>query len=196
MHTARPVAAALLVAAAALFVQAIELPIPVQACSCVAPLPTLADVADEEGATIELATVGQQMPDRTPALVNAWFRGAQPADVVWLSGGSNMMSSCDVGVSAGQQWLFVLSGGDAGVYSAISCSPQGMIGTPEGDALLADALAIFGSPQAPPTPEPEQPSPIDLAPWLGGLGWVAAAAIVGVLLFGAIALVARRRPSG
>jgi hypothetical protein len=159
-------------------------------------MPTLAELAQEPGTSIVVATVGQALPDRTPLAVEGWFRGSMDSDVIWIHGGMNMGTSCDISLEAGQSYVLVLYRGEGGIYSANSCTPSGQVGTVAGDNLLAEAGTLFGDAQAPPTPEPVAPAPIDLAPWLGGLAWAAAGVGVAALLFAAIALLARRRPSG
>lgn len=195
MRSARVFGMALLVAAASLFAQAVEAPLRVAACSCVAPMPTLAELAREPGTDIVLASVGQALPDRTPLLIEGWFHGAPESDVIWIRGGANMGTACDVFLDAGRSYVLVLYRGEDGLYSTDSCTPSGQVGTEAGDNLVVQATALFGTAQAPPTPEPEPAAPVDLAPWTGGLIWVVAAAGAGVLLFGLIALLARRRPS-
>jgi len=187
---------ALAVALAAFAAQSVVVPGRVFACSCISPPDSLAEFAARPDVAIVAGTVGRALPDRTPIAVESWFHGPSPTDVVWLIGGTNMMTSCDIFMSAGERRLLVLQAGDGSLYSTNICLPGGVIGTPEGDALLADATAAFGSGVAPPSAEPEAPAPIDIAPWLGGLGWVAALVAVALALFGVLALVARRRPSG
>lgn len=196
MHLARGLAAALVLAGASLVVQGVEAPLRVVACSCVAPMPTLAELAQEPGTSIVVATVGQALPDRTPLAVEGWFRGSMDSDVIWIHGGMNMGTSCDIFLEAGQSYVLVLYRGEGGIYSANSCTPSGQVGTVAGDNLLAETGTLFGDAQAPPTPEPVAPTPIDLAPWPGGLAWAAAGVAIAAGLFGAIALLARRRPSG
>ncbi len=201
MRRAWPLAAALMFALVAYAYQAVQIPGRVLACSCVAPLPTLAEVAREEGVSVVVGTVGRALPDRTPIAVEGWFVGGAPhEDVVWLTGGSEQMTSCDIFMSAGERRLLVVYRGDAGLYSANSCAPSGLLGTPDGDALLASAIESFGDAIVPvaPEPEPESVTPIatEPSPMIGqGLVWVAAAVGAGVVLFGVIALVARRRPN-
>jgi hypothetical protein len=171
-------------------------------------MPTLAELAREEGTSIVVGTVGRALPDRTPIAVEGSFVGGPHAEVVWLTGGSQQMTSCDIFMSAGERRLLVVFRGDAGLYSTNSCAPSGLLGTPDGDALLATAIASFGDPSVPSAPEPEfEPEPesepesaspivTEPSPSPGqGLIWVAAAIGVGILLFGAITLVARRRPT-
>lgn len=185
--------AALAFAFVACFVQSVVLPGPVLACSCVEPQP-LAEIAATENVAVVAGTVGQALPDRTPLGIDTWFHGANPSDAVWLNTGSQMISSCDIGMSAGQRWLLVLYPADTGMYSAGLCSPHAMLGTPEGEALFEEAAAVFGAGQPIPSPSPEPPASIDASPWLGGIAWVGGAVGAALLLFGALFLLARRKP--
>lgn len=203
MRRAIPLSAALFLAFAAYSFQAVQLPGRVLACSCAGPPPSLAEAAQQDQVTIVAGTVGIALPDRTPIAVDSWFHGAFPTDVIWVMGGTNSMSSCDVFMNASERRLLVLYGGPSapdanGLYSTSLCAPSGVAGTLEGDALLAEAADTFGNPQAPPpSPEPQPAAPVDLSPWFGeGLVWAAALFGIGLLLFGAVILVARRRPPG
>jgi hypothetical protein len=200
---ARPavIAAAILLTLSAVFAQAVLFPGRALACSCIGPPPPLAEIAATDDVAIVAGTVGPALADRTPVAVDAWFHGIAPADLVWLSGGTQQMTSCDIIMSPGEQRLFVLYGSVEGMYSANSCSPSGVIGTAEGDALVAEAIQAFGAPQLPPTaePEPEPPAAPASQPGAGGGGlpigllWVGAGVGLAVLLFAAVVLVARVR---
>ncbi|CAN5556489.1 hypothetical protein BH23CHL6_BH23CHL6_13270 [soil metagenome] len=189
------VGAALVLAIGALFTQSVVLPARVVACSCAGPPPPLAEIVRENQAQVAIVagTVGAALPERTPVAVDSWFHGANPTNVVWLAGGTQMMSSCDITMSPGERRLFVLYAQGDGVYSANMCSPGGLIGAPDGDALMLEAASTFGG-QPPPSAEPEAPPAAEPSPWLGdGLLWVLAAVGVAALLFGAIILVGLRQ---
>ena len=103
-------------------------------------------------------------------------------------------------MAAGQRRLLVLYGGPRapganGLYSYGLCSVGGVIGNGDGDALLAEASALFGSGQPLPSPEPEPEAPVDLSPWLGqGLLWAAAAFGIGLAFLAVVVLIARKPP--
>ena len=199
MSRSAVLAAAILLTLSAVFLQAVMFPGRALACSCAGPPPPLAEIAAADNVAIVAGTVGRALADRTPVAVDAWFHGVAPAEIVWLSGGSQQMTSCDIFMSPGEQRLFVLYGGPEGLYSANSCSPTAVVGTAEGNALVAEAIQAFGDPQAPPTAEPEPEPPAapanPTAPQTGGPGmlWVAAGVGLATVLFGAVVLVARLR---
>jgi hypothetical protein len=178
--------------------QAVYMPRSAMACSCIAP-PPLAQLAATEPVTIIAGTIGVAQPDRTPISVETWFHGDLVTDLLWVSGGSNQVSSCDIATSAGQRWILVLWGGPAapganGLYSMSSCSPNGLIGTPEGNALLGEAIAAFGAGRTL-APAPESPAPsFDPSPWLGpGTVFAFVAVSAGLLLLVGVSLFSRKR---
>ena len=185
-------------ALAAVFVQSVAVPQAVLACSCISPLPTLQEVvASDPEVSVIVGTVGPAQAEVTPVAVEAWFHGARPADFIWLSGGTQMMTSCDVMMKAGERRLFVLYGSHPGPYSNNMCSPGGALDTAEGAAALADAEALFGAAQPPASPEATDQPAVPLEPSASeGLGWAwlaggVAAALLVLLVIGLLA--ARRR---
>lgn len=196
MRRGLSVAAALLLAFAVYSFHAIEMPGRVLACCCTEQ--SLVEVVEDGQVTVVAGTVGPSLQDRTPVVLDTWFHGPFPTDVVWLRGGMNSAGSCDAFMSAGERRLLVLYGGPRapganGLYSSSVCAPNAVIGTPEGDELFAEALARFGPTDVQPSSD-QPPVTADVSPWLGeGLLWAAAAFAFGLLLFGAVILVARRR---
>ena len=197
MRTSAVVLASLWLALVASFAQAVALPRAALACSCAMPLPTLAEIVTQDPGlvTVVAGTIGLAQPQLTPVQVNAWFHGPRPADVVWLNGGTQMMSSCDVTMRAGEQRLLVLYGDGTTPYSHNMCSPGGTLDSPEGAAALAEALEVFGGGEPPPTEPPAAVVETTTEPGGDPLGWawllgglLAAAALLGVVV-----LVARRR---
>jgi hypothetical protein len=193
------VAAATALTFVAVFVQALAGPLPAFACSCMAPMPTIAEVAQDPGTVIVAGVVQQQFPERTAVVVDTWFVGAQPVDTVWLGFGSQMMSSCDPFVTMGERRLLVMSRQAADLFTVNPCVQSGVIGTPAGDEALAAAVELFGG-STPPTPAPTEP-PESPPPAPTGLdpSWLYVAAVVGGagLIFVVVTLLAiRRRPTG
>lgn len=151
-----------LLALVAAFAQALAGPLPVRACSCMEPMPGLAAVASEPNVVILAGTIGPQQPERTPVHVDTWFHGPGLTEVVWLSFGSQMTTSCDPFVTEGERRLMVVQRQDDGLFSYWPCAPAGVIGTEAGDAALAEAEALFSvepSPTPPPTDPPETEPP-------------------------------------
>jgi hypothetical protein len=201
MHRGLLIAASLLLALSALTIQAVALPARTLGCSCVAPLPSLEEIVGSgDDVAVLVGTVGQPLAEMTPIEVEQWFHGARPADVVWINGGQQMMTSCDVMVSAGQRHFLVLYGAPGQPYSTSLCAPNALIGSDEGVQLVAEAEEVFGLGRPPPSAEPEpqsepevvQPTAADAG---GGLLWVLAGVAGAVLLFAAVMLVALRRPA-
>jgi hypothetical protein len=198
MHMRRGLilASAVAFALSAVLAQSLAVPQRVVACSCITPLPSLAEtVAGGGDMSVLTGTVGPPQAEVTPIQVEAWFHGGRPADVVWVSGGTQMMSSCDVMFSAGQRWFLVLYGEPGQPYSTNLCAPNAMLGTAEADELVAQAVDLFGPAQPTPTAEPPPEAPAEPSPLLsGGMLWVVAAVAVTGALFAAVFVIARRRP--
>jgi hypothetical protein len=188
-------AAGVLLALTAAFAQSLAAPLPALACSCMEPLPGIGRLAAEPNVVVIAGTVGEQLPDRTPVAVDTWFHGPGPSDVVWLSFGSQSMTSCDPSVTPGERWLMVLHRQDDGIFSYSPCVVSGVIGTDAGDEALAQATEIFGGQMTPP-PGPNEP-PISPRPPTTdpAAGWVYIVGVLGAaaLVFAAVALLGLRR---
>lgn len=167
-------------------------PTPCIACSCVAPVslaeavagsPDLAvfvgKVVSLEGGADGVATV----------VVDGRFRGPLFTAVIRARHGSGM--DCTIGMTVGDRRLFTAHLDERGVWFPGLCDPQGIQGTPEGDALLAEAIRTFG-PAQPVAGQPTEP-PTDLP--LGLIAAAVALGIIGMLATGLVAtlLVAARR---
>jgi hypothetical protein len=192
MRRARPVFMSVLMTFCAVVIQAVEFPHSVAACYC--ETQPFAESAADDDATVVSGSVAQELGDRTRIVVDAWFHGPFPTDVIWVRQGSGSRSSCDLNIAWGQRRVFVLFGGPRapganGLYSTSLCDPGGVVGTPEGDAVLAQAVQIFGEP----LPLAAAPATTTRPAADDGLAYAAIATVLAVLMFGAIALVARRR---
>ena len=107
--------------------------------------------------------------------------------------------------AAGTNWIWVAwLPGNNGDFGTGLCSPHAQLDTPEGQTMLADALAVFDA-QAPPastpepTPAPESPATVD--PESSGRDTTmlvigGAVVLASLAMFGAVALVARRQDRG
>jgi hypothetical protein len=174
---------------------------PTVACSCAMPGPM------QEYATVEHAvftgTAGVLADRGVPVEVKEWLWGQGAAPVVWLTASSfGDSAGCGTNPPApGSAWIWVAwLPGNNGDFGTGLCSPAGQLGTPDGDAMLEEALAVFdavepeGSAAPPPTSEPAPASvspepPADLSAFVVG----GAAILGGLLLFGGVAIVARRQ---
>ena len=121
------------------------------------------------------------------------FKGAVPARLMPVLGGGG--GDCTLGIKVGQRMITAATL-EKGRLTPGLCMPYGDPGTAEGQRLIAVATLAYGPgappPDGPPTatdpPTSPNPVPADLAlpVVLGGL------VVVAVLLFGGLALVARR----
>jgi hypothetical protein len=189
MRRIAPLAAACLLALGL----AASLPGRCLACSCAAP----ASLAEAVGRSPELAvifgTIVAQDGDvgisgRATMRVEGRFRGpVLPATVVLRVGGG---ADCSISVTTGVRILVLARPEADGRWFPALCDPQGVLGTPEGDALLAEAVRTFGpaQPVGGPPAAPASGCPDALALAAGGTLVLGA----GVLLVAGAAAVARR----
>jgi hypothetical protein len=147
-------------------------------------------------------TAGPSDARGVPVRVGQWFSGPGAAPIVYLSAASfSGESSCGTSAPpAGTEWIWVTFVGERGDLMTGLCNPHGQLGTPEGDALLADATKTFGG-IAPPgatatdPPEAAPETPAETPPIrseLGGAIVLGTVGLAGALLLGVV-LFARRR---
>lgn len=176
---------------------------PTLACSCAMP-GALKDYATAEHAVFT-GTAGARVDRGVPVEVDQWLWGQGAAPVVWLTAGS-FGDSAGCGTNpppVGSSWIWVAwLPGNNGDFGTGLCSPAAPLGTPDGDAMLKEALAVFDPslPSEPPESVPtSEPAPAVEPASTGGASDVSAllvggaAVLGGVLLFGVVALVARRQ---
>ena len=143
-------------------------------------------------------TAGPSDARGVPVRVGQWFSGPGAAAIVYLSAASfSGESSCGTGApAAGTEWIWVTFVGERGDLMTGLCNPHGQLGTPEGDALLADATKTFGGiapPGATATDPPEDaPETPRVGSELGGAIVLGTVGLAGALLLGVV-LFARRR---
>jgi hypothetical protein len=174
---------------------------PTFACSCVQPQP-MAAYATADNAVFS-GTAGPSDARGVPVRVGQWFSGRGAAAIVYLSASSfSGESSCGTSApAAGTQWIWVTFVGEQADFMTGLCDPHGELGTPEGDALLADATKTFGGVAPPGATESDPPEAAQTPPEtpparteLGGAIVLGTVGLAGALLLGVV-LVARRRAS-
>ena len=173
---------------------------PTFACSCVQPEP-IAAYATADNAVFS-GTAGPSDARGVPVRVGQWFSGPGAAAIVYLSASSfSGESSCGTSApAAGTQWIWVTFVGERADFMTGLCNPHGELGTPEGDALLADATKTFGGVAPPGVTESDPPevapqTPPETPPArteLGGAIVLGTVGLAGALLLGVV-LFARRR---
>jgi hypothetical protein len=174
---------------------------PVAACSCVA-FESMKDYANADNAVFT-GTAGVLAIRGVPVEVDQWLWGNGAAPVVWLSANSFGDGRAGCGTTPptpGTSWIWVawLPGGN-GDFGTGLCSPHQRLDSPEGQAMLEEAIALFGvaEPPAGSTPEPtaapaapSDPTPAGGIPTIALVGAGVALATAG--LFGGLIYVARR----
>jgi hypothetical protein len=181
----------------------LALPQSVVACSCATG--SIVEFAKFEGSVVFSGLVGPRDPIGLQVAVDRWFAGPGVAPLVHLDPTYLDRDSGGCGVPAppaGTRWLFggsLLPGSD--LISVSLCSPQGNLATPEGQALLADAVAAFaGAPVPPPAnpgptsapaapAAPSAPVPSEPLATIGSVAPFLAIGVSAVLVAGLVALV-------
>lgn len=198
----RRVGVLLVVASVAAFAGLLGSVKPVAACSCMLP-GSLKESATAEQAIFS-GTAGDHQPRGVPVQVDRWFWGQGAAPVVWLTESSfGDGAACGTNPPAqGSRWLWIAwRPGNNGDFGTGLCSPAHDLGTPEGQAVFAEALEVFNG-VAPPTPvEAAATETVDPAtapdPAAAARDQAAVTILGGLLLgslalFGGLVLIARR----
>jgi hypothetical protein len=166
-------------------------PPPSFACSCA--LVSIADFNQPEN-QVFVGTAGALGPQGQPVAGELWLHGTGAGPLVWLARDSfGDGASCGTApLPQGTRWILGtwLEASDAQPRIGL-CNPHARIDSPEGQAMLGEALAAFGAGVDPPSPPPgdtAQPDSDPLAPALL-IGTVA----LGVVVVGGIVVFARRR---
>jgi len=168
---------------------------PTFACSCVAPGP-MADYDGDENAVFS-GIAGQLDARGVPVQVTTWYHGRGAAPLVYLAK-SSFGDSAGCGATApaaGTGWIWVTwlpeDGGDPGTGL---CNPSAQLGTPEGNAMVADATATFGG-APPPGAEVDPPdaAPRPTVPPDAAVAVLVGTLAIGVVLFVLVVVLARRR---
>lgn len=168
-----PVLGALLLASSLLLGRGVAIPEVAMACSCMGPQP-LEWYAGPDTAIFAGQVVGAD-PDGVRVAVEQWFSGTGAAPIVLIAGDFGNGASCGVGSrpSLGSRWIWVAwrPQDEEGIPNPLDdgfqiniCQPFGDLSTPEGEAMLEEAIATFGGGEAP------TGSPIGEAPTDGPTG--------------------------
>lgn len=177
---------------------------PVAACSC-AGFQSMKDHATAENAVFT-GTAGVMEVRGVPVQVDQWLWGKGAAPVVWLTANSfGDGASCGATPpTPGTRWIWVAwLPGNNGDFGTGLCSPHQRLDSPEGQAMLDEAVALFGVAEPPggSTPQPTVAAPAPTAPTAAG--GIPTVALVGtgvtlatVALFGGLVLLARRTRPG
>lgn len=217
-----PVLGALLLGSALLLGRGVAIPEVAVACSCIGPQP-LEAYAGPDTAIFAGRVVGDDR-DGVRVAVEQWFSGTGAAPIILITGDFGNGASCGVGARppVGSRWIWVAwrPRGEGipnplgnGVQINI-CQPFADLSTPEGDAMLQEAIAAFGGgatpapPDASPSDDGESPvattptsapgatatPPVDAGPTSETVAIYAAGAVVlvGAALLGVVLLVGRR----
>jgi hypothetical protein len=175
---------------------------PVAACSCAMP-GSMKEYATPENAVFT-GTAGEHAERGVPVEVKQWLWPQDAPAEVWLSAAS-FGDSAGCGTTApepGTSWIWVTwRPENQGDFQTGLCSPAAPLDSPEGEQMLAEALAVFSVAPLPeassePTSAPQAPSD----PGSSGAGRDAsmlaiggAVALASLAMFGAVAMVARRQ---
>jgi len=169
---------------------------PTFACSCMAPQPMAAyDTAQN---AVFAGTVGPPDARGVPVRVTTWYHGPGAAAVVYLAKASfGDGAACGTTPpAAGTSWIWVswLPDGERDLQTSL-CDPSARLDSPEGAAMVADAAATFGGVPPPgAAAEPPTTAPGPSVPPEAAAAVLVGTVVLGIALFGAVAVLARRRP--
>ena len=167
---------------------------PTVACSCAMP-GALREYATTDNAIFS-GTAGLKDGRGVPVEVDTWFIGNGAAPVVYLAA-SSFGDGASCGTTAptpGTRWIWVawLDGGRGDPITGL-CSPHAQLGTPEGDAMLAEATREFGGTPFAEATDPPEPAPSPVVPEGSEPAILVATIGLGLALFAGAVLFARRR---
>ncbi len=195
----------LLLALALVAVTHLWIPRPAVACSCVPPLDSLEMAAGDPTATVFAATAGPTVGDQMQVVVTRWFRGQPIGGVAAVQIHLGDGASCGMSpLPVGHGYLFMTYPSETSPHALSSCSPQGDLATPDGRALLARAVQLYGDGAAPPGDSaPATVAPSDgygdptviglIGSLAGGVVPIALVSAFALGLLGGVALILRRR---
>jgi hypothetical protein len=202
------VAPAVLILIVGMALASFAMPRAAAACSCA--MATMDDARTQPEAVVLTGIVEPRDGRGYPVTVTRWFKGGGIIEPrAWLHPGGFSLTGggadCSVPpLPVGAEYIFIAYTFE-GMYSVGLCSPHAAVATAEGQAMLADAVRVFGpggppSTVPPPATDPPaapttQPVPGDQAP-----ASIEMLALIAVVVLGLGALVglvgARRRLRG
>lgn len=149
---------ALIALSLVLVVRPIDIPT-AAACSCAMLDDPMAEALKEPRTAVFTGLVGMPTPEGVPVAVSRWFKASPPGPVVLLDSRSfedPMGGSCGTNrPPAGSEWIFIAWLNERARFDVNMCSTHADLASPEGQALLKDAVAAFG--EAPPVPDVTEP---------------------------------------
>lgn len=170
------------------------------ACSCMPAVSFAEAVAQSPDLAVFVGTVTALQPDAATGgglatiQVEGTFRGPVLPPAILAQSGNG--ADCGLMMTVGERRLFTARVDEQGTWAPGICDPQALLGTPEGDAALAEAEAAFGPLQGTASPPPltnpegssDGPDPV-----VAGAVALGALLVAAVVLGGAVYLVRRRR---
>lgn len=164
------------------------------ACSCVDPAMILTMAADDPSSVVFTGETGPAVGSTVPVSVTGWYGGPAPTDIVMLDVQGGDSASCGMNPPpAGNEYLFGAYESSPGQLGINACSLVADLGTPEGQALQAQADAALGPPSPPPEAAPSAPPDDSLSAQLGEKIPIIVVLLFGVGFLAGIYLILRRR---
>lgn len=160
MH--RPKTAAVLALFVALGLVGLAMPRAVAACSCA--MISMDDARNEPEVVVFSGVVDPRDARGYPVTVTRWFKGGGLIEArAWLHPGGFSLTDggadCSVPpLPVGTEWIFIAYKFED-LYSVGLCSPHAALATAEGQAMLGEAVRVFGGGAPPATAPPAAPSP-------------------------------------
>lgn len=195
MRLVRTGLAAILVALALTAASAIT-PLGVVACSCIEQQPIEA-VRGDPATEILVGRVMTAGATGVEVEVERWYQGSGDRFVRFRPDGfGDQGSACQIPLPRiGSRWIWVAAAGEGGEDPWVGlCTRQGELSEEPGVELLAEVERAFGAGRPAPTPPTTDPVPpgasVDAVPIVAALAGVG---LVGLAVFGAVGLLARRR---
>lgn len=167
---------------------------------------TMEEARNEPEAVVFSGIVDPRDQRGYPIRVTRWFKGGglieprawlHPAGFSLTGGGAD----CSVPpLPVGTEWMFIAYKAE-GLYSVGLCSPHAAVATADGQAMLAEAVRVFGGGEEPPvTAPPALPSPAVPTPTatpaapvsvVETLGPIAIVVFIGGILLGVVGALRR-----